>query len=281
MARLNIEDDFFLEIGAVVAKIGDQDKAIGNAVRFLRHAQEKHKKGKLITEDEFKDKGFLDALIPTFAKRTPSGIQAVGANKHFGWLQQKKEAGAAGGKKSATRKRDKKGRLLKSEAKSDENIQANSKHSQPSSSSSSSSSISNSPSFLNPADSTKNPVSFYCELWKSKYNARPVITGKEAGIISQLTKDLGEKRVCELIDGYFRHPSVFFADRRHDLGTFRLRLGDVSHFIDTGAYVNRKQLQEVEEKQHFEAKFAMSPEDQTELSKILKNDQIQIASGGK
>lgn len=132
MARIDIEEDFWLDVADVIERHPDQDKVIGNAIRFFRYAQQKHKKGQLISEEAFKEKGFLEALIPTFAKRTPSGIQAVGAEKHFGWLSKKIEAGSKGGKKSAKRPRDKQGRLLKKETSDQKELQADSKHHQPS-----------------------------------------------------------------------------------------------------------------------------------------------------
>lgn len=111
MARINIEDDFWDDIAKVAVVTGDLDKAIGNAVRFFKFAQTKHKKGKLITEEEFKEEGFLECLLPVFAKQTPSGIQAKGSERHFAWLNQRIEAGRAGGIKSAKRDRDASGRL--------------------------------------------------------------------------------------------------------------------------------------------------------------------------
>lgn len=134
MARLNIEDSFWLESIQLVASVGDQDKAIGNAVRFFRHAQERHKQGELITEDEFKRLGFLENLIPLFAERVDGGIRAVGAEKHFNWLLTKSEAGHIGGRVSAQRQRDERGRLISKQEPSKSQAQPSSpstaKHSQ-------------------------------------------------------------------------------------------------------------------------------------------------------
>lgn len=139
MARLNIEDPFWLEVMQIVGRVGDQDKAIGNAVRFFRYAQDRHKIGHLITEDEFKSLGFMEELFPLFAERTPDGIRAKGADKHFGWLGQKAEAGRAGGRISAQRSRDDHGRLLPKGIQAQPSTdQAETKHSQASSSLSSS-----------------------------------------------------------------------------------------------------------------------------------------------
>lgn len=84
----------------LIAVLGDPDRAIGQAVRFFRMAQDKHKNGKLITEDEFERSGFSESLIGIFADRVNGGIQAVGAQKHFGWLTKRVEAGRAGGKQT-------------------------------------------------------------------------------------------------------------------------------------------------------------------------------------
>jgi len=112
MARINIEDQFWLDILRVAAKIGDEDKAVGNVVRFFRFAQEKHKRGELVSEEEFMDCGFSVHMFPIFAKHVDGGIQAVGAAKYFSWLFDKSDAGRIGGQHSAQRARDEKGRLL-------------------------------------------------------------------------------------------------------------------------------------------------------------------------
>lgn len=140
MARLNIEDQFWTDILPLVAIKGDFEKAIGHAVYFIKVAQEHYKQGKSLTEEDFKNYGFSDALIPVFAKRTANGIEAKGSEKHFGWLEQKAESGRTGGRISAQRQRDKNGRLVKKESASsnisglEENNpsthQADSKHSQ-------------------------------------------------------------------------------------------------------------------------------------------------------
>lgn len=127
MARLNIEDQFWLEAMAVASQAGiNIDTFTGNALRFFRYAQEKHKRGSLISDEEFKALGFLEALIPVFARRVEGGVQAGGADRFFGWLMDKKESGTLGGQKSVEgRQRDEKGRLMPKQDPS--TIQAESK----------------------------------------------------------------------------------------------------------------------------------------------------------
>jgi hypothetical protein len=84
--------------------MGDADRAIGQAVRLFRLAQENHKHGKLISENDFKRQGFSDSLIGTFAERVDGGIQLIGAEKHFGWLAERVEAGRRGGKQTQAKR---------------------------------------------------------------------------------------------------------------------------------------------------------------------------------
>lgn len=104
MARLNIEDEFWIAIMNVAVKVGDMDRAIGNATRFLRLSQERFKKGRAITKAEFKSHGFLDSLFPEVAEYVEGGIQAVGAEEHFAWLKNRSEAGKKGGKSRSDKK---------------------------------------------------------------------------------------------------------------------------------------------------------------------------------
>ncbi len=211
MARLNLEDPFWIEIMPLIGPFGgDLDKAIGNAVRFFRFAQEKHKAGRLITEEEFKVHGFNEALFPIFAERVDGGIKCRGAEKHFNWLSTRSESGAQGGaqrsekKRQAAIEREHKKKLKKQEEqnKSDELSRSQANHkstskqhkAQPSSSSSSSSSSSefrNSSNYEQqalesasaqapqaivleppkPKPNAGNVVKLYCDLWKARYQS--------------------------------------------------------------------------------------------------------------
>lgn len=225
MARLNIEDQFWVEVAPMVAKLGNVDEAIGNAVRWFRFAQEKHRKGRLITEDEFKENGFSEALIPFFAKRTPSGIQANGAKKHFEWLNQKVEAASAGGKKSAQRNRNSKGQLLPNNETDPSEVQAEPKVIQPSSSSSSSSSNSDSRSKEVPkpekSRTTPQQKKLNAEVWDryksaylSRYKVEPVRNAAVNSKISQIAQRLGPDAI-EVVEFYVKHPKSFYVSNLH------------------------------------------------------------------
>jgi hypothetical protein len=272
--RLNLEDQFFLEVMSVAVKVGDIDKAIGNAVRFFRFAQEKHKQGKFITAEEFKDNGFSVDLFPIFAKQTPSGIQAVGSEKHFAWLEQKKQAGKSGGKASAQRQRDEKGRLLP------KRTQANPNDHQASSSSSfslsSSGSISHSRSKKVPegsAGAAQPPVpaekslgakifDAYAQAYWARYGVEPARNATVNGQCSQLAKRLGEEAIA-IVRFYVSHNRAFYVQKSHPIG---LALSDAESLRTewlTGKQVTGVEARATENKQQLVNAFG----------KFLKGDR--------
>lgn len=101
MARINLDECFWIDITDLAVALGCRFQATGQAVEFFRLAQSKYTKGLHISEAEFKKRGFSEKLFPVFATRTNDGIQATDSIKYFGWLRSKTEAGRSGGKKSA------------------------------------------------------------------------------------------------------------------------------------------------------------------------------------
>lgn len=237
MARMNLEDQFWLDVMDIINQVGDQDKAIGNAIRFLKFAQEKHKQGKLVSEEDFKAKGFSEALIPIFAKRTPSGIQANGADKHFAWLNQKIEAGRAGGKKSAQRKRDSKGRLLKKEDTSSKIHQAKPNGHQPSISISSSISSSNSTSqdsfagvienddpppreLVSPDGSSPTAITWrsYKAAYERRWGNAPPWNAKTAGQLKSFVARIPSQDAPTVAEFYLTHNDRYYVKAMHPVG---------------------------------------------------------------
>lgn len=117
---------------------------------------------------------------------------------------------------------------------------------------------------------TKEVISRYCENWKSKYGSNPDIGGKERGILKTLTKDLGRTRALTLVDAYFAMPDAWLTQRRHDLGTFRIKLTEVGHFADTGSFITRSKVREIDENLHHAQKNRPSAEDEARLAKIFE-----------
>lgn len=240
MARINIEDQFWDDVGEIAGKVGDHTLACGMAIKFIRFAQQEHRRGRLISEEDFAER-FHEALIPVFAKRTRSGIEAKGAKHHFAWLDQKVEAGKKGGRS----KTEAKSKHLKQNARK----YTEAKPSGTEASISNSISSSNSPCLaISEKSPTENIVSIYCDLWKARNGKSPDIRGKEAGQLKQLEKDVGLPRAKEIIRSYFSMPDPMFIKRGYDVGTMLLNLAAIAQFEANGKVVTKKVATDLEER---------------------------------
>lgn len=252
MARINLEDQFWVDILDLAVKLGDKDKAIGNAVRWFRFSQEAHKEGKLVTEAEFKGNGFSEHLIPVFAERVEAGIQARGASKFFGWLKKKKAAGRKGGKSKSPKKLRNLKQFQGSEANRSKTEASSSSYYSSSSSVSSSTSDSVSevkartPKKASAVEGVQGVIGLYCDLWKNKYGDHPDIGGPEAGIVKNLVKDFGIEKAGAYVRSYLEMPDKWFLTKRHDLVTLKTNLNKVKHFMSTGKHVTQKEINQID-----------------------------------
>lgn len=106
MARINVDDEFWINITDLSVALGCRYKAAGMALEFLRLAQERFKQDRYISDQEFKDRGFNEALFPLFARRVELGlIGAVNDVEQFAWIRSKVENGKLGGVASGESRR--------------------------------------------------------------------------------------------------------------------------------------------------------------------------------
>jgi hypothetical protein len=256
MPRINVEDWFWMDVMKVAVKVGDIDKASGNALRFIKFAQERYRADKTISEKDFQDEGFLEALIPVFAKRTDTGIIAVGAEKHFQWLTKKKEAGRKGAKKTNEKRwKDKSNQaVISTNQHSSAKISTN-QHSSPSISISSS--ISNSPSISNSKnysvgeaekplptadENVKRFVGSFITGFQAKFNTRPDLSDKKLlGQLKTYSKNHPDiERACAMIQVFFQMDDSWFEKKSWDFSTFLANTQKVALALDTGQQVKPK-----------------------------------------
>lgn len=106
MARINLEDKFWKDVGEVAARIGDYYRAVGQAIKCISFGQERYAEGRPISFEEFKSKlPDAEKLMPEFARRDGDTVIIAGAEKHFEWLKQKREAGRSGGLAKASKRK--------------------------------------------------------------------------------------------------------------------------------------------------------------------------------
>lgn len=115
MPRINIQDSWWIDPrrSALIKKLGSEEMADGAAVRLWRLGQEYWKHNhQAIPKHCFDLLGCaLQLLECGLCYLEEGGIYVRGSCQNFEWLDGKREAASKGGKISATRPRDSRGRL--------------------------------------------------------------------------------------------------------------------------------------------------------------------------
>lgn len=92
----------------------------------------------------------------------------------------------------------------------------------------------------------------YTDFWKARYQTSPPITGKQVGILKNLVKSLGRKKVLELLEAFFKMPDASFVQQSHSVEVFNFNLNRIQSFISTGQVVSKRKAFEVDEKSYYE-----------------------------
>lgn len=91
------------------------------------------------------------------------------------------------------------------------------------------------------------PVKFYCDEYKARYNHSPVIGPKQAGILTRFAKS-HPRKWPELIRGYLQLPDMFLVQRSHPTELLESKLNEIERFLKTGKVVTRKVATDLEKK---------------------------------
>lgn len=104
MAGIDLDAQFFKDVSDVISVVGEPDKVLARAVRFIQLAQERYADGKIITVTEYHARGFLPEFIGIIAEMVDeNSIMATRAEEQFEWLRKRRKAAAAGGLANARR----------------------------------------------------------------------------------------------------------------------------------------------------------------------------------
>ncbi len=271
MARINIEDSFVSDprFRAVVRKVEDEDRALGMAARMFRLGQKYWGDGKsLVPRKLFALEG-LDIFIEAdLAEEREQGVYVRGSEKQFEWYANRMEAAKLGGQKSAAARKSRSGTSIpenarnrvteaNTEAKSNQNpTKRRSKTEAPTEASllltpssllSSPCSIESPPErtgsstaveIVSPVARDKKPgeefIALYCDTYRARYNARPAISGRDAGIAKRLIGTQGLPASLALVRAYLAMDDSWFVTKHHDLPTLEENLNKVAVHLQTG-----------------------------------------------
>lgn len=117
VARISIEEIWWNDPrrSALARVLGGQAIADGAAMKLWRVGQEYWKQNQLLIPEKIFNllEGAQATLGVGLATLGKDGVYVAGSREWFDWLEQSKRSGSIGGKKSAQRPRDSKGRLQK------------------------------------------------------------------------------------------------------------------------------------------------------------------------
>jgi hypothetical protein len=218
LARINIESQFWTDVMEVAARMGDSDKAVGQALKLIKFAQEEHKKGKVISLADFRAR-FSDALMPEFAHVEGDRVVVRGAEKFFGWLDKKKAAGAKGGRSKSEAKVSK---LKQNKAKpsSTEASYSSSISSSSSDSHSSSSRLTNPPAEAVAQvdlDLNRRTWEAYSLAYLNRYGTEPVRNAAVNSKIKQVGQRLGDE-APDVAAFYLSIGKSYYVNNLHPVG---------------------------------------------------------------
>lgn len=89
---------------------------------------------------------------------------------------------------------------------------------------------------------SKNFIAKYCQLWKARYNSSPPITGKDAGIVKRVIKNLSFEKADFYLEAYFKMPDSFLFKAKHPLELFENKLKEIAAFSETGTFTTKTQV---------------------------------------
>lgn len=89
-------------------------------------------------------------------------------------------------------------------------------------------------------------IAEFIDLWRARYDGKYPLTGKDVGLLKALAKSLGEARLSQLLGAYFKMPDAWIVGRRHDVATLNANLSKVAAFADTGEFVTRGQVRQMD-----------------------------------
>lgn len=240
--------------------VGGEGAADACAVRAWRLAQEFWKQGQLLVPET------LFRLLPgsehllgvCLAVLGENGVYVRGSSAYLDWLNEKKIAGAVGGKKSAKRPRNAKGQLVKTSKQNPSTDQADSKCVQASSSSSSSFSSSSSSSgseILNLAQGSATPApsslvwAKYSDAYERRYGAKPTRNASVNGKLAQFLKRVAAEEAPAIAAFFVAHNDQFYVKSMHPVGLLLKDAEKLRTEWATGRQVTSGQARQIDRRQ--------------------------------
>jgi hypothetical protein len=93
---------------------------------------------------------------------------------------------------------------------------------------------------------TNRVIARFHECWGARWKAKLHLSGKEVGQLGCLCRDQGEASAIKLVEAYLEMPDAWFVTKRHSVGTLMENLSVVSHYMQTGKVVTRRDVKNLD-----------------------------------
>lgn len=237
MARINVDDDWFIDILGRRAKLTrlvaegpalPEDVADGMALRAWRLAQRYWKESRsLIPLEVFQQAGLGLLIEADLAVINPEGVYVRGTKNHHEWLHSRKEAAAEGGRASAASRLRKNGSAVPKGASNtpkQNRTKTEAKASKPNPLLYSTLAKTTFSSFDESRSDPKLEAPKAGQVWDaykgayfSRYGKDPVRNARSNALCSQLIKRLGGDGAVSVVKFYLTHNKRWYIDKVHDL----------------------------------------------------------------
>lgn len=255
MARIDVDDDFWVIIEILTRLLGNEDQAISQAMRIKRLAQQRYKNGRVITKSEFQALGFSPKLIGVIVEPVDeNSYMTIGAEKEFGWLRERIESGRRGGIESGKSRSSDSNELARSKREAN---RSKPKQTEPS--------YSSSPSLLQETTRTKGTqmnlvpldsevikapenkksksdkkslataafIGVYVQAFQKRFpRSRPELGSKVQGQIRRFVAERPPAEAERLIRAYFGMRDKWFMEKGYDFTTFLENLQKIGIHAD-------------------------------------------------
>ncbi len=222
MARINIEQSWWSDPrrNALGRKLGSQALADGVMVQAWMLAQDHWKKERQLVPKHLFDmlEGALEILGANLAEVRGDLVYIRGSSTSLDWINQSRESGKIGGRISAQRPRDEKGRLTAKESKGPPSESKGPPKDDQTSVSSSSS-------------NTNTRVPIGTPLWKSyeeelqkQYGIQAIRSVKKNTICKGLVEEFGLEKAKQLVLVFLKDKEPFVVNSAYDIGLLQSQL---------------------------------------------------------
>jgi hypothetical protein len=105
-------------------------------------------------------------------------------------------------------------------------------------------------------------IALYCQAFKARHNADPVIDGRSAGTAKAIVKTLPQDKWHLYLKAFFTMPDAYLFKAKHPLALFQTKLQEIAVFAQSGNFTTQKQASQIDNQSTIESQIKRIQEGQ-------------------